>query len=160
MSMQILSVVFQVRAGNAKILGRFTSRKIAINRVAIKEAYDAVRRDDSPTTWAAFTIVEDVLQVLRSGTDQLEVKELATASSHFFAYLRIEANEPGRTKFVLITWIGSQVPALFKGIVNASKNLVQSVVEVFSREIHTSDNLELQYQRLQSDLFGPGTACC
>jgi len=134
-----------------------------IQREQMTEAYDDVRSDSTETIWALFGYDGDAIVLLESGADFDDFISKFNDDERLFGFLRMTTGEEPnfkskRAKFVLITWIGCNVPALKRAKVSTDKSAVKSVVKNFAIEIQTSDLSELKEDHIKSLLLKAGGA--
>jgi hypothetical protein len=129
----------------------------------IAEAYEDVRNDATPTTWAILTYDENTIVLGGTGTDFDEFKARFNDEERLYGYLRMTTGEEQSfkskgAKFVLITWIGANVSALKRAKVSTDKTSVKSVLQNYALEIQTSDIHELKECHIKSLLVKAGGA--
>jgi len=134
-----------------------------IEKDQIAEAYEDVRNDATPTSWALLSYADNSIVLAGTGTDFDEFKSKFNDDDRLFGFLRMTTGEEQsfkskRAKFVLITWIGSNVGALKRAKVSTDKALVKAIVKNFAIEIQTSDLSELNEHHIKSLLVKAGGA--
>jgi len=135
----------------------------AIRKEEIAEAYEDVRNDSTPTTWALLTYDENTIGVGATGCDYNEFKERLNDDERCFGFIRMTTGEEPsfkskRAKFVLITWIGVNVGSLKRAKVSTDKSLVKAVLQNYAIEIQTSDVHEVEEAYVKDLLLRAGGA--
>lgn len=134
-----------------------------IQKEEIAEAYEDVRNDATPTTWALLAYESNTIVLAGTGTDIDEFKSKFNEDERLFGFLRMTTGEEPnfkskRAKFVLITWIGANVGALKRAKVSTDKTFVKAVLQNFALEIQTSDLAELEEDHIKGLLLKAGGA--
>ncbi|ESO07183.1 hypothetical protein HELRODRAFT_98567 [Helobdella robusta] len=131
-----------------------------IQKHEIHEAYLDVRNDNSPTTWALLSYDNNAIILNSTGSDYEEFLSNFNEQERFFGYVRFSAGDEmsKRVKFVLITWIGSEVGALKKARVSTDKAFVKSICKSYAIEIQTSERSELELDHIKKALDKVGGA--
>jgi len=129
----------------------------------IAEAYEDVRNDSSPTTWALLAYDGNTIVLAGTGTDLEEFKSKFSDEERLFGFLRMTTGEEPnfkskRAKFVLITWIGTEVSALKRAKVSTDKTFVKAILKSYALEIQTSDRSELEADHIKALLVKAGGA--
>jgi len=129
----------------------------------IAEAYDDVRNDASPTTWAILGYDENTIVLSGTGTDFDEFKSRFNDDERLYGFVRMTTGEGQNfkskgAKFVLITWIGANVSSLKRAKVSTDKTSVKAIFQNFAIEIQTSDLHELKEDHIKSLLVKAGGA--
>jgi len=138
----------------------------AVDKDAIRGAYDDVRSDTTDTEWAVFKFdQENRLGVTATG------KEFADFKSHFgngdrgFGYIRIKTGDEmsKRAKFVLVTWVGPEVSVMKKAKMSTDKALMKDICQNMSVELQlethgefSHDNFKLQVDKASGARYGTG----
>jgi len=134
-----------------------------IQKEQIAEACEDVRDNQTKTTWALLSYDGNAIVLAGTGSDFDEFKSKFNDDERLFGFLRMTIGEEAsfkntRAKFVLITWIGSNVGALKRAKVSTDKSLVKSVIKNFAIEIQPSDISELNESQIKSLLLKAGGA--
>jgi len=134
-----------------------------IQKEDIAEAYEDVRNDASPTTWALLSYDESTIVLAGTGADYDEFLSKFNDDERLFGFLRFTTGEEPnfkckRAKFVLITWIGANVSALKRAKVSTDKTFVKAILQNFAIEIQTSDIHELNEDYIKAQLVKAGGA--
>merc|ERR1711981_46928 len=138
----------------------------AVDKDAIRQAYDDVRSDTSETEWAVFKFDEgNRLGVTATG------KEFADFKNHFenddrgFGYIRIKTGDEmsKRAKFVLVTWVGQNVSVMKKAKMSTDKALLKDIIQntsvEFQLENHgefSADHFKMQVDKASGARYGTG----
>jgi len=138
----------------------------AVDKDAIRRAYDDVRSDTSETEWAVFKFDEgNRLGVTATG------KEFADFKNHFenddrgFGYIRIKTGDEmsKRAKFVLVTWVGQNVSVMKKAKMSTDKALMKDIIQNMSVELQlenhgefSADHFKMQVDKASGARYGTG----
>lgn len=109
-----------------------------IDTESAQEAYELVRNDTTPETWALLKYTDNKEIVLhRTGTDYDDMLSEFGEEERLYGYVRLEVGDElsKRAKFVLITYIGQNVSPLKKAAVSTDKAFVKMVFSQFQVEI-------------------------
>jgi len=128
----------------------------------IKEAYDDVRNDKTPTNWALFKY-EGKKKIVFVSKGDGGLNELAgnfADDECAFAFLRLTVGdeESKRAKFVLVSWCGEKVGALARANMSVHKASVKEICRDFALERHYVDKSEINEQQLTQDVVKAGGA--
>jgi len=131
-----------------------------IQRDAINDAYEDVRNDTTPTTWLILSYDGNSIILSATGDEFDDFKSRFTDEERLFGFLRMTTGDEKskRAKFVLVTWIGSEVNPLKRAKVSTDKSVVKSVIKSFALEIQTSDLSELDEAHITQLLVKAGGA--
>jgi hypothetical protein len=131
-----------------------------IHKEEIAEAYEDVRNDSTPTAWALLTYDNNTIILGGTGTDYEEFRSKFTDDERLFGFVRVTSGDElsKRVKFVLITWIGSEVSALKRAKVSTDKASVKNILKSFALEIQTSEASDLEETHLREALLKAGGA--
>jgi len=129
---------------------------------ALKQAYEDVRSDKNPTTWAVFGY-ESPKKVVLNATGQggwAEFENTFDDGVVQFGFVRVTTgdNESKRAKFVFVSWIGSSVGPLARAKVSVHKASVKEVVRDFACEIHAETRDELDEAKVLDKVTKAGGA--
>jgi len=138
----------------------------AVDKDAIRGAYDDVRSDTTETEWAVFKFDQsNRLGVTATG------KEFGDFKAHFgngdrgFGYIRIKTGDEmsKRAKFVLVTWVGPEVSVMKKAKMSTDKALMKDICQNMSVELQlethgefSHDNFKLQVDKASGARYGTG----
>jgi hypothetical protein len=132
-----------------------------IQKEPIAEAYEDVRNDQSPTTWALLGYDDsNTIVLLSTGSDYEEFRSQFSDDNRLFGFVRLTAGDElsKRAKFVLITWIGSNISALKRAKVSTDKSSVKAILQNFALEIQISELAELEEPNIREALKKAGGA--
>jgi len=138
----------------------------AVDKDAIRQAYEDVRSDTSDTEWAVFKF---------DGGNRLGVtatgKEFGDFKNHFenddrgFGYIRIKTGDEmsKRAKFVLVTWVGQNVSVMKKAKMSTDKALLKDIIQNMSVELQlenhgefSADHFKMQVDKASGARYGTG----
>lgn len=128
---------------------------------AIYEAYEDVRNDVSETNWLVLNFNDENQIALEStGVAFDEFRSKFTDDVRLFGYLRVISGDElsKRSKFVFITWIGSNVSVLKKAKMSADKGVVKDVIRSFAVEELFTDRSELKESSIKAKVEKAGGA--
>jgi hypothetical protein len=131
-----------------------------IQKEAIAEAYEDVRNDSTPTSWALLTYDNNTIVLGGTGSDYEEFRSKFTDDERLFGFVRLTSGDElsKRAKFVLVSWIGANVGALKKAKMSTDKATVKTILKSFALEIQTSDPAEIEENHLREALIKAGGA--
>jgi len=134
-----------------------------IQQEAINAAYEDVRNDSTPTTWALLAYDGNTIVLNATGEEFSDFQSRFKDDDRLFGFVRMTTGaEPAfksaRAKFVLVTWIGAEVSALKRAKVSTDKSLVKGVLKSFALEIQTSELNELNEESIKQMLVKAGGA--
>ncbi|XP_014775659.1 coactosin-like protein [Octopus bimaculoides] len=116
----------------------------------IKEFYEDVRNNSTGTNWALLTYDGDNIIPLETGEDFEDFKSHFTSEERFYGYLRIETGDEmsKRSKFVFITWVGTQVSMMKQAKVSTDKNFVRDILTNYAVEVFAQELSEVSYDTI------------
>lgn len=127
----------------------------AVDKDAIRKAYDDVRSDTSETEWAVFKFDGNSLGVTATGNDFSEFKSLFGNEDRGFGYIRIKTGDEmsKRSKFVFVTWVGPSVSVMKKAKMSTDKALMKDIIQNLSVEMQLENHAEFShdYFKMQVD---------
>jgi len=134
-----------------------------IQHDAIHAAYEDVRNDSTPTTWAILSYDGNTIVLNATGDDFADFQSRFSDEERLFGFVRVTTGEEpafksARAKFVLVTWIGADVSALKRAKVSTDKTLVKNVIKNFALEIQTSEKSEVKESYFKQLLVKAGGA--
>ncbi|KAL9952998.1 hypothetical protein ACROYT_G040342 [Oculina patagonica] len=144
---------FAIIVGLLTILsvGHVHGQSLFIDEVSIKQAYEDVRSDNTPTTWALCTYAtKNTIALLDTGSDYNEFLNYLTDDNRAYGYVRYETDNG--TRFAFITWIGPGVSPLKKAGVSTDKAFMKEIFMQFAKEILADEKAELKYEVVQGIL--------
>jgi len=138
----------------------------AVDKDAIRQAYDDVRSDTSETEWAVFKFDQgNRLGVTATGKEFGDFKNLFEADDRGFGYIRIKTGDEmsKRAKFVLVTWVGQNVSVMKKAKMSTDKALMKDIIQNMSVELQlenhgefSADHFKMQVDKASGARYGTG----
>jgi len=138
----------------------------AVDKDAIRGAYDDVRSDTTDTEWAVFKFDQNNrLGVTAKGKDFPDFKAHFGNDDRGFGYIRIKTGDEmsKRAKFVMVTWIGPGVSVMKKAKMSTDKALMKDICQNMSVELQlethgefSHDNFKLQVDKASGARYGTG----
>jgi hypothetical protein len=138
----------------------------AVDKDAIRRAYDDVRSDTSDTEWAVFKFDENNrLGVTATGNNFADFKSNFGNDDRGFGYIRIMTGDEmsKRSKFILVTWVGPSVSVMKKAKMSTDKALMKDVIQNMSVEIQlenhgefSHDHFKMQVDKASGARYGTG----
>ncbi|KAJ2354491.1 hypothetical protein IWW50_003685 [Coemansia erecta] len=131
----------------------------------ILKAYDDVCDDKSKLNWILLTFADAKSNALtvghkgEGGIDQL--KEHLSDEEAAFGYIRVTMSNDEhsqRTKYVLISWIGSRVSYMRRARLSVQKSDVTKVLRYFSIEVPATELSEVDAKDIDVQLKKAGGA--
>lgn len=119
----------------------------AMDKDAIRQAYDDVRDDNSETEWAVFKFEGNNLNVTATGKDFKDFKSAFTNDDRGFGYIRISTGDEmsKRAKFVFVTWVGPSVSVMKKAKMSTDKALMKDIIQNLSVELQLENHAEFSH---------------
>jgi len=133
----------------------------SLDREAIREAYNSVMSDNNGVEWAAFKFNEqNELVVSGTGEDFADFKSHFGPEERGFGYIKIQTGDEmsKRSRFVLMTWVGSGVSVMKKAKMSTDKLLVKEIVQNLSVELQLESVHELNLDHLKTEVDKAGGA--
>jgi len=138
----------------------------AVDKDAIRRAYDDVRSDTTETEWAVFKFDENNrLGVTATGSDFTGFKSYFGTDDRGFGYIRIKTGDEmsKRAKFVLVTWVGPGVSVMKKAKMSTDKALMKDIIQNMSVELQlenhgefSHDHFKMQVDKASGARYGTG----
>jgi hypothetical protein len=131
-----------------------------IDKEAVRNAYEEVRSNTSPTTWLVLNYNDQNIELQSTGSDYNDFKSLFSDDERLYGFVRIDTGDElsKRAKFVLITWVGSNVGALKRAKMSIDKSLVKTVITNFAIEVLATEHDLLERASLVDALNKAGGA--
>ena len=134
---------------------------VDVSDPALAQAYQDVRSDSNPTTWAVFGYSGNKIVLEGSGSG-----DFAEFSSHFddskaqYGFVRVTTgdSESKRAKFVFVAWVGTGVSPLARARVSVHKANVKQVCRDYAAEVHAESREELDEQKVMDKVIKAGGA--
>jgi len=153
-------------AAAEKLSPRKHNMSTAVDKDAIRRAYDDVRSDTSDTEWAVFKFDErNHLGVKATGSEFADFKSNFGNDERGFGYIRIKTGDEmsKRAKFVLVTWVGPSVSVMKKAKMSTDKALLKDVIQNMSVELQLEshgefnhDHFKMQVDKASGARYGTG----
>jgi len=127
----------------------------AVDRDAIRQAYDDVRSDTSDTQWAVFKFDEsNRLKAAGTGKDFKDFKGSFSNEDRGFGYIRINTGDEmsKRAKFVFVTWVGPSVSVMKKAKMSTDKALMKDIIQNMSVELQFENHAEFSQDFFKSQV--------
>jgi len=131
-----------------------------IEKDTIRDAYEDVRSDSTETSWLILNYDNQHIGLLSTGSDYDEFKSSFSDDERLYGFIRIDTGDElsKRAKFVLITWVGSNVSALRRAKMSIDKSLVKTVITNFAIEVLATEHEQLEKDSLADALRKAGGA--
>lgn len=133
---------------------------LAIDKDAIRQAYDDVRSNNSDTDWAAFKFDGNKLNVTSYGSDFKEFKSTFTDDDRGLGFIRINTGDElsKRAKFVFVAWVGKSVSPLKRAKMSVDKAAVKEIIQNYAVELLLEDQCEFRYDHFKAQCDKAGGA--
>jgi hypothetical protein len=121
-----------------------------VDKDSLRAAYEDVRSDASPTNWASFKFEGNTIKKHDSGTDISHFQNSLQDDDRAFVFVRVRSGDEmsKRIKFVLITYIGTDVSALKRARMSTDKALVKQIISNFAVELQVESKEEISENNL------------
>jgi len=133
----------------------------SLDKEAIRDAYNQVMGDNNGVEWAAFKFNEEnSLVVSGTGTEFAEFKSQFGPDDRGFGYIKIQTGDEmsKRSRFALVTWVGSSVSVMKKAKMSTDKLLVKEIIQNLSVELQLESAHELNLDHLKAEVDKAGGA--
>eukprot|EP00092_Neocalanus_flemingeri_P096868 GFUD01123343.1.p1 GENE.GFUD01123343.1~~GFUD01123343.1.p1 ORF type:complete len:238 (+),score=62.34 GFUD01123343.1:103-816(+) len=132
----------------------------AVDKEAIKEAYNEVMADKNGVEWAAFTFTDNKLGVTATGDDFDSFKSHFGPDDRGFGYIKIMTGDEmsKRSKFVLSTWVGPNVSVMKKAKMSTDKALMKEIIQNLSVELQIENANEFSMDHFKAEVDKAGGA--
>ena len=128
----------------------------------ITDARDYVRDTENETqVWALISVTSDFkLKLARKGKEYSELMQYLLDADMSFAYVKIIMGDEvsRREKFVLISWVGSQVSSVKRGRMMVPRNEIDTIFDQRAKVIEPSDVSDLDIAKVKEVLVKAGGA--
>jgi len=131
------------------------------DKEGIRDAYAQVMADNNGVEWAVFKFDEaNRLIVHGTGEDFPAFRAAFGPDDRGFGYVKIQTGDEmsKRSRFVLVTWVGSNTSVMKKAKMSTDKLIVKDIIQNLSVEITTENGHELSYEHLKSEVDKAGGA--
>jgi len=132
----------------------------AVDKEAIKEAYNEVMADKNGVEWAAFTFTDNKLGVTATGDDFETFKTHFGPDDRGFGYIKIMTGDEmsKRSKFVFCTWVGPNVSVMKKAKMSTDKALMKEIIQNLSVELQIENANEFNMEHFKAEVDKAGGA--
>lgn len=132
----------------------------AMDKEGIKEAYMEVMSDGNGIEWATFIFKGNKLEVTAKGSQFNEFKSQFGPDDRGFGYIKIMTGDEmsKRSKFVMVTWVGSNVSVMKKAKMSTDKALVKDIIQNLSVEVQCENANEISEERFKTEVVRAGGA--
>jgi len=132
----------------------------AVDKEAIKEAYNEVMADKNGVEWAAFTFSDNKLGVTAKGDDFEAFKSHFGPDDRGFGYIKIMTGDEmsKRSKFVFCTWVGPNVSVMKKAKMSTDKALMKDIIQNLSVELQIENANEFSMDHFKAEVDKAGGA--
>ncbi|XP_047119332.1 coactosin-like protein isoform X1 [Schistocerca piceifrons] len=131
-----------------------------IDRDQIREAYDDVRSDSTPTEWAVFKFEGSRIVCSAKGKDFDQFREQFGDEDRAFGYIRIQMGDEmsKRQKFLFVTWVGPSVGVIKRAKMSTDKAVIKDIIANFAVELQLESQAELDIDYFRNHLARAGGA--
>ncbi|XP_071551673.1 coactosin-like protein isoform X2 [Panulirus ornatus] len=131
-----------------------------VDRAGLQDAYSDVRDDKSECNWAVFKYDGCQVMVAAKGQTFDDFKAQFDEDERAFAYLRLQTGDEmsKRSKFLLVTWVGTGVSPIKKAKMSTDKALVKEILSNFAVELTLESATELDHEAFLQELRKAGGA--
>lgn len=131
-----------------------------IDKDNVRLAYEDVRSDSTPTSWLILNYEDQHIALHSTGSDYSEFTSAFSDDERLYGFIRLESGDElsKRAKFVLITWVGSNVSALRRAKMSIDKSLVKTVITNFAIEVLATEHEQLERDSIMDALKKAGGA--
>lgn len=132
----------------------------SIDREGIRDAYTDVRDDKTDINWAVFKYDGSQVMVAAKGQTFDDFKAQFGDDERAFAYIRLQTGDElsKRSKFLLVTWVGTGVSPIKKAKMSTDKALVKEILANFAVELTLESAHELDQDAFLQELTKAGGA--
>merc|ERR1711892_976043 len=132
----------------------------AVDKEAIKEAYNEVMADKNGVEWAAFTFTDNKLGVTATGDDFDSFKSHFGPDDRGFGYIKIMTGDEmsKRSKFVFCPWVGPNVSVMKKAKMSTDKALMKEIIQNLSVELQIENANEFSMDHFKAEVDKAGGA--
>lgn len=132
----------------------------SVDREGIRNAYTEVRDDKTECNWAVFKYEGSQIIVAGKGQTFDDFKAQFGDDDRAFAYIRLQTGDEmsKRSKFLMVTWVGTGVSPIKKAKMSTDKALVKEILANFSVELTLESTHELDHDAFLVELIKAGGA--
>jgi len=131
-----------------------------VDKEGISDAYEEVRDDKNPVNWAVFKYEGSQVIVGGKGVSFDDFKSQFEDDGRAFGYIRIQTGDEmsRRCKFMMVTWVGTEVSAMKRAKMSTDKALIKEVLVNFALELTLENSAEFDEDAFKSELGKIGGA--
>ncbi|XP_075211066.1 coactosin-like protein [Lycorma delicatula] len=131
-----------------------------IDEKAIRNAYEDVRSDTTETQWIVLKYDNKQIVCSSKGSDFEEFKNQFGDDDRAFGYIRLQMGDElsKRIKFLLLTWVGSNVGVIKRAKMSTDKALVKAIISNFAVEVMLENASEFTLENFREQLLKAGGA--
>jgi len=132
----------------------------AVDKEAIKNAYNDVMADKNGVEWAAFLFADSKLGVTATGSEFDKFKACFGPDDRGFGYIKIMTGDEmsKRSKFVFLTWVGANVSVMKKAKMSTDKSLMKDIIQNVSVELQPDQANEINMDHFKTEVDKAGGA--
>ncbi|XP_059484923.1 coactosin-like protein [Neocloeon triangulifer] len=136
------------------------SMATVIDRSEIKEAYEDVRSDASPTDWVVYKFEDSSIVCSARGEGFEDFRAQFHDDERAFGYLRLQMGDEmsKRKKFLFITWIGPAVGVMKRAKMSTDKAKMKEILANFAVELQLESSAEFEVDFFMDQLVKAGGA--
>merc|ERR1712032_1371646 len=110
--------------------------------------------------WATFIFKDNKLEVTAKGSQFNEFKSRFNSDDRGFGYIKIMTGDEmsKRSKFVMVTWVGSNVSVMKKAKMSTDKALMKDIIQNLSVEMQCENVNEITEDRFKTEVIRAGGA--
>lgn len=131
-----------------------------LDRDTIREAYEDVRSDTTPTEWAVFKFDGTRIICSARGSDFTEFRTQFADDDRAFGYLRLQMGDEmsKRRKFLFMTWVGPDVSVINRAKMSTDKAIIKDIISNFAVELQLESQSEIDIDQFKDALNRAGGA--
>ncbi|KAK3930370.1 Coactosin-like protein [Frankliniella fusca] len=132
----------------------------SVDEKSVREAYEDVRSDTTPTDWAVFKFEAQKIVCAATGEGFDSFRSHFTDDERAFGFIRIQMGDEmsKRQKFVFLTWVGPQVSVIRRAKMTIDKGLVKDIIKNFAVELQVESQSEINVDYIREQLARAGGA--
>ena len=129
----------------------------------LNAAYQDVRKDSTPTTWAVFGYQGKSNKIVVQATGSSGWEEFVAAFKDdeaqygFYRFITGDS-ESKRAKFLFVSWVGANVGRLVRARVSVHKANVKEIIRDYAAEVHAEERAELDEEKVRDKVVKAGGA--
>ncbi|XP_026275913.1 uncharacterized protein LOC113204810 [Frankliniella occidentalis] len=132
----------------------------SVDEKSVREAYEDVRSDTTPTDWAVFKFEAQKIVCAATGEGFESFRGHFADDERAFGFIRIQMGDEmsKRQKFVFLTWVGPQVSVIRRAKMTIDKGLVKDIIKNFAVELQVETQSEINVEYIREQLARAGGA--